>query len=155
MLRQAYTELEVAVRLPAEERVDWGREILARVDSGGEVDRWVELFAFGVVGLQDEFGAAPVDRLHLHALRLGDLAIATQPCELFCQFGLDIKRRSPSAHTSVCGIVNGYNGYWPTIYGIIGGGYSGSSIHWTRLKGEGGYRIVDTACRMISDLWRS
>jgi len=48
----------------------------------------------------------------------------------------------------------GYAGYVTTIYGILGGGYSGEPIYWTRLEPYAGYRIVESAGRMLNRLWR-
>ena len=103
--------------------------------------------------LQEEFGDDPVDTVPVHAVRVGDLGIVTQPCELFCQFGLDIRRRSPSPHTFVCGIADGFSGYCPTTAGALGGGYSGEPLHWTRLGTDAGYRITDAASRLLRRLW--
>ena len=79
--------------------------------------------------------------------------MVTQPCELFSQFGLDIKRRSPGKSTIVVGMTDGYNGYCPTIYGLLGGGYSGSPISWTRLEPEAGYKIVETSAVLLNKVW--
>jgi hypothetical protein len=147
-------DLAVDVRLPDPERVAWGRQVLARVDAGEEVSRWDRMVAFGVCQLQDELGDDPREALAIHALRLGEVGLVTQPCELYCQFGLDIKRRSPTPLTGVAGIADGYGGYCPTLYGILGGGYSGEPLHWARLAPEAGYRIVDTAARMLHQLWK-
>jgi hypothetical protein len=65
---------------------------------------------------------------------------------------LNIKRRSPFAATAVFGIADGYNGYCPSIEGIMGGGYSGIPISWTRLSERAGYLIVDTAAKMLMDI---
>lgn len=57
-------------------------------------------------------------------IRLGDdFAIVTNPDELFCQIGLDIKQRSPFKHTMVVEQTNGAHGYVPTAKAFAGGGY--------------------------------
>lgn len=152
-LAHACTDLTVPVRLPSPERLTAARATLAQVDAGKNIPIWDQLFAFGSIALQEEFGGTGEDVLPIHALRVGDFALVTQPCELFCHFGLNIKRRSPASATAVCGPANGYAGYCPTLEGIIGGGYSGEPILWTRLAPEAGYRIVDTASRLLRDLF--
>ncbi len=48
-------------------------------------------------------------------LRFGKkLAIVFIPVELFCRYGLEIKRESPFEHTFVVTYANGYLGYMPT-----------------------------------------
>lgn len=153
-LRHTYHDLKVAVRLPSPEILTESREILDRIDSGEEIRGMEMIMAFGSVHLQEKFGHAPFDILPVHAIRLGDLAIVSQSCELYCQFGLDIKRRSPVDNTIVVGLSDGLNGYCPTVYGFLGGGYSGAPISWTRLEPNAGYKIVETASALLNALWR-
>ncbi|MBT3377573.1 MAG: hypothetical protein HN742_20815 [Lentisphaerae bacterium] len=148
-----FEDIAMPVRLPTTARLEKAQTLLAEADAGVKHPIWDQLFAYGALLLQEEFGANPVDTIPVHALRIGDVALVTQPCELFCQFGLDIKRRSPARATGVCGIADGYSGYCPTIPGILGGGYSGEPIHWTRLAEDAGYRIVETASRLLHELW--
>ena len=110
--------------------------------------------AWGIASLADEFLDTPADTVAVHAVRIGDMALVTQPFELYCQFGLDIKRRSPAPLTGVCSLADGRAGYCPTLYGVLGGGYSGEPIQWRRFAPEAGYRLVDAACRLLYDLWR-
>jgi len=153
-LRHQFEDLAITVRLPTPERVEWAKAILSRLEAGDDPGGWQRMLAFGVSLLHDEFGGNPIETLPVHAIRIGDLALLTQPCELYCQFGIDIKRRSPAAHTAVCNITDGCAGYCPTTYGVIGGGYSGEPIHWCRLETEAGYRLVDAAARLLHSLWR-
>jgi neutral ceramidase len=147
-------DLEIEVRLPDAEAVSEARKVLARVDAGENITGMNLILPFGTVHLQEEYGERPVDTLPVHALRIGDVALVTQPCELYCQFGLDIKRRSPAPLTAVVGLADGYCGYCPTIAGVMGGGYSGQPISWTRLEPFAGYRIVEAAGPMLNRLWR-
>ena len=94
-----------------------------------------------------------MDTLPLHAVRIGDVGILTQPCELYCQFGLDIKRRSPAPITVIFGAADGYGGYCPTLGSIMGGGYSGRALNCCRLIPEAGDRIVDSASALLRGLW--
>ena len=96
----------------------------------------------------------PDRSLPLHAMLLGPAAIVTQGTELFCQFGLMIKQRSPFPITGVFSICDGYRGYCPTYEAVLGGGYSGEPIYWTRFAPATGYRIVDTACELLHALHR-
>jgi hypothetical protein len=155
VLDHAYEDLTVQVRLPEPERVAEARKVLARIDAGENIRGMQMIMAFGTVHLQEVFGDSPVEAVPIHAIRIGDLALVTQPCELYCQFGLDIKRRSPAPFTAVVGLADGFCGYCPTIYGILGGGYSGATISWTRLEPYAGYLIVESAARMLSGLWRN
>ena len=152
-LRLAHATLPLRVRLPAPERLAWATETLRRADAKEEVKSWDVMFAHGITKLQRTFGDRPTDQLEVRAFRIGDLGLVTQPCELYCQFALDIKRRSPAAHTVVSVQSNGHGGYCPTLYSPLTGGYSGEAIHWCRLEEGAGYRLVDAASRLLHGLW--
>ena len=152
-LAHTHDDLQIEVRLPAPERLADARMVLTRIDAGENIRGMQMIMAFGAVHLQEVYGANPIDTLPVHTVRIGDVALVTQPCELYCQFGLDIKRRSPAPITAVVGLADGYGGYCPTIYGILGGGYSGQPIYWTRLESNAGYRIVESAGRMLNRIW--
>lgn len=154
ILKHAYSDLKVGVRLPSTETLIESKEILERIDAGEDIRGMKMIMAFGSVHLQETFGDNPFDILPVHGVRIGDLAIVTESCELFCQFGLDIKHRSPVPNTIVIGLTDGLNGYCPTVYGLMGGGYSGAPISWTRLEPHAGYKIVETASQLLNSLWR-
>ncbi len=154
VLAHANEDLKINVRLPQPERLVEARKILKRIDAGEKIRGMEMIMAFGAVHLQKVYGENPVDTIPIHAIRIGDVALTTQPCELYCQFGLDIKRRSPAPITAVVGLADGYGGYCPTIYGILGGGYSGKPIYWTRLEQNAGYKIVEISGQLLNQIWR-
>ena len=154
LLGHTFEDLKVNVRLPQPERLDEARKVLARIDAGEDIRGMQMIMAFGAVHLQELYGENPVDTLPVHAVRIGDVGLVTQPCELYCQFGLDIKRRSPAPITAVVGLADGFCGYCPTVYSILGGGYSGEPLSWTRLEPNAGYLIVESAGPMLNRLWR-
>lgn len=152
-LKHAHQDLEAAVRLPDKKTLDDAKALLAKVDQGQTMPPMEIVLAHGATLLEKRFGENPVDCLPIHAIRINDLALACEPCELFCQFGLDIRRRSPAGATAILGITDGYHGYCPTASAIKGGGYSGQPIYWTRLHPDTGDQIVDTAAALLRKLW--
>ncbi len=150
-LSHIYKEMRSKVRLPSPDTLKKAEKILAQKGKGYSAMEYC--MAFGAKLLQDEFGHDPVDTIPLHAVRIGKIALLTQPFELYCRYGLDIKRRSPAPITAVCHS-GGYNGYLPTLPAILGGGYSGVPIHWTRFSPETGSRMVDEASGLIRQLWK-
>jgi len=155
LLRHCRRELEFPVRLPSAEAVIKGRAVLARMDAGEKVTGMEAILAWGPVSLTDQFGSHPVDRLPFHALRIGDLALATQPFELFCQYQIDLKRRSPFERTAWFGLTGGYGGYLPTLAAALGGGYTGLPFSWARFDPEVGCRTVDAVAAMLYELWNA
>ncbi len=93
----------------------------------------------------------PLDGVEIHALRLGDVVIATNPFELFIDYGIRIKARSPAVLTFVVQLACHNLGYLPTAKAVAGGGYSADKF----LVGpEGGQKLVNETLRLINDLWK-
>jgi neutral ceramidase len=154
VLGHTYEDLQIKVRLPEAKQLQDAQQVLERVEAGEKTAGMKLILAFGTAQLQERFGKQSVDTVPIHVVRIGAVALVTQPCELYCQFGLDIKRRSPTHLTAVVGLADGYCGYCPTIASILGGGYSGMPISWTRLEPYAGYRMVEAAGPMMNQLWR-
>jgi hypothetical protein len=87
--------------------------------------------------------------IRLHALRIGDAAICFNPAELYVEFGLAIKQRSPAKVTLVAELSDGYCGYVSTPEAIRHGGYSAASASHTRLIPEGGWMMVETTEQLL------
>ncbi len=73
-------------------------------------------------------------------IRIGDdFAIVTNPNELFCEIGINIKKRSPFKHVMVAEQTNGAHGYVPTAKAFAGGSYEtwfGEHSYLTTRAGE-------------------
>jgi hypothetical protein len=148
-----FEDMPIPVRLPEKKRLAWAKNIIKKIDAGEDVKPPLDqMCAWGIIDLDNRFGKDPSDIISIHAIMIGELAIVTQPCELYCSFGLDIKRRSPAAATAIFGLADGFCGYCPTFEGIMGGGYSGEPMSWARLSEQAGYRIIDTASRLLRDI---
>lgn len=94
----------------------------------------------------------PPYRMELHVLRIGDIAIATNPFELFVEYGVQIKARSPALQTFLVQHATNAGLYLPTQKAIDGGGYSG--LPHTNLVGpEGGQVLVERSLEAINGLW--
>lgn len=90
--------------------------------------------------------------MELHVLRLGDVAIATNDFELYTEFGVRIKARSPALQTVVIQLTGGNGGYLPTERAVRGGGY-GAVVQSTQVGPEGGQVLVDRTVMTIESLW--
>lgn len=152
VLRHAVKDIAMPVRLPTSAELAVARRI--RKMGEKKAGRWDYIFNVdGVLRLYQQFRRKPVDTVPVHVVRIGDFAVVTNPCELYCQFGLDIKRRSHAAVTAVSELTGGYSGYCPTIPAIMGGGYSGQAMHWCRLEHFAGHRIVETSAQLLNKVW--
>ncbi len=89
--------------------------------------------------------------MELHALRLGDVAIASNDFELFTDFGIQMKARSPAVQTFVIQLA-GPGSYVPTARAVRGGGYS-AVVQSSRVGPEGGQMLVDRSVEALAGLW--
>ena len=94
----------------------------------------------------------PSFRAELHLLRLGDLAVATNPFELFVDYGLQIKARSPAVQTAVVQLTADCAAYLPTERAVRGGGYS-ARIDDGVVGPEGGKVLVEQTTKVLQEMW--
>jgi hypothetical protein len=89
-----------------------------------------------------------------HVIRLGDVAICTNPFELYTDYGIQIKAQSKAVQTFVIQLTGERSGtYLPTARAVKGGGYS--AIAPSCLVGpEGGQALVDQTVEAINELWK-
>lgn len=100
----------------------------------------------------DEADTLPPYEMELHVLRIGDIAIATNPFELFLDYGLQIKGRSPALQTFLIQLTCGSGRYLPTPKAITGGSYSGLP-HTNKVGPEGGQVLVERTVQAIQAQW--
>ena len=96
----------------------------------------------------------PMYTFRCHILRIGNIAVATNPFELFCEFGLRIKARAAAEQVFIVQMANGSGGYLPTEAAISGGSYSSKPAS-TVCGPEGGDALVEKTLEVIRNLWRS
>jgi hypothetical protein len=88
--------------------------------------------------------------MEFHVLRLGDIALATNPFELYLDYGVRIQARSPAVLTFLVQLSCQYCGYLPTEKAVQGGGYSADKF----LVGpKGGQVLVDETVKQLNALW--
>lgn len=90
-------------------------------------------------------------QMELHVLRLGDIAITTNPFELFTDYGLRMKTQSPALQTFVVQLA-GPGTYLATEKAVRGGGYS-AIIESNQVGPEGGQFLVKETASVIRSLW--
>ena len=102
-----------------------------------------------------------VDHVEITALRIGDLAIAALPGEIFTGWGLEIKRYSPARHTMIAELAsshNGLTGYKATsdqaLRGARGkGAYGTLPTMSQRHCSASGQMMTDSAIALLHELW--
>jgi hypothetical protein len=80
------------------------------------------------------------------------LAIATNPFELYLDFGIQIKARSKSVQTCTVQLANGYYQYLPTERSVARGAY-GAIPESNQIAPKGGRELVERTLELIDSLW--
>lgn len=141
-------ELSLGVRRPSEAELERARKIL---DEAGdrELRSLPEIYARETVRLNEYPETVPVT---LQAFRVGDLAIAAIPCEVFVEIGLEIQKASPFPTTFTIELANGYNGYLPTRKHHELGGYETWRARSSYLEVGAADKITEGVVRLLHDL---
>ena len=103
------TEIELGVRHPTDDEIAAAKETLQNAGKGRTV-----ISARSTHWKHSTLQYPATVRMKLQAIRIGDVGIASSPCETFVETGLAIKRESPLPLTFTIELANGYNGYLPT-----------------------------------------
>jgi hypothetical protein len=100
----------------------------------------------------EKAGTQPPYVMELHALRLGDVAIATNDFELYTDYGVQMKARSPGMQTFVIQLA-GPGSYLPTARAVEHGGY-GAVIQSSQIGPDGGQVLIERTVQALQALWK-
>ncbi len=143
-VRMAERELRLAYRKPTAEQLRFARAALAEADES-KLPRNAKAYAERAIRLEE--GPAYAD-LKLQAVRIGELGIATIPCEVFTETGLTIKELSPMRTTFTIELANGHYGYLPTPRHYALGGYE-TWLGTNNLEKEASVKITRTVLELL------
>ena len=119
------------------QRLNWAGE-------GGRTDVFAPRIA-QVAAMPEEL------TLPVSAARIGPLGIGTNPGELFVEWGIEMKRRSPFPHTMVVELTNDTAGYQPDEKAFELEGYE-TLIGSNSISLEGIQMLVDSAVEQLDAL---
>ena len=144
----AVSAIRREITVPRRDPADHSPEAIGRLNWGGAGGR------ADVFDRQAEIVAALPEQwdVPINAARLGPLAIASNPGELFVEHGLAIKRRSPFPYTVVAELTNDLAMYLPTETAFRQEGYE-ALVGPNRIAMEGVEQIVGTAVELVEELW--
>jgi hypothetical protein len=89
--------------------------------------------------------------VEVHVIRIGDVVFASNPFELYLDYGIQIKARSAATQTFIVELA-GSGTYLPTSRSIAGGAY-GAVPASTLIGPEGGKELVEETLKMVNSLW--
>lgn len=160
----ALTEDDVRNSLAEAEklRVEYDSEI-ARLDADGELRRQTRWYMKATSAFRrmrwfqavaDRYEAqktSPTMPVEFHVIRLGDLAMASNPFEFYLDFGTFIKARSPAVHTFLVQLAGGGT-YCPSPRSLAGKGY-GSLPASNPVGPAGGRLLSEKTIDALTKLW--
>jgi hypothetical protein len=150
-LAARYREPEIATRRPGPELLAWAKKTLAdRPKVAGKADL-TAIYAERTTRMS----AHPEKlKLPLQVFRIGELALSTMPCEVFCEIGLEFKKRSPIQPAWLVSLNHGYYGYLPTPRHHELGGYE-TWLGTNRLEVQASEKMLAELLEMTAELHSS
>jgi hypothetical protein len=146
-LAAAQQELSVATRRPTAAELEQARGGVAGRPVN-QLHSWPENYAREQLLLAD-FPAQV--SLPLQVFRLGDLAVAGWPGEIFAATGLDLKQRSPVKPLFNVGLANGWFGYIPPPEQFRLGAYETWRMRTSFLDPNAIPQMTDTFLKLLAE----
>jgi len=160
-------QIDLPTRIVTDAEYAVAKKVCADIDARKERGKW-DAWVRGLYGevcqrYLDQRKGKRVYTMELHVLRLGDVAIATNPFELYVDYGVQMEARSAAGQTiliqlAATGRENGY--YVPTQRAVAAGRLSElpmnnySATVMTNVVGpEGAQVLVDRTVEAINGLW--
>jgi len=144
--------IELTPREITREERDWAQAEYERAIVHHDASSWWPQRLRAVVECFDGIRTAGPVPAEIHVLRVGDVVLATSPFELFLDYGLRIKARSPAAQTVIVQLAAGCGFYLPTARAVQGGGY-GAIPAVSMVGPPGGSELVEETLQMIRGLF--
>ncbi len=126
-------------------------ELQTVLDQDPEVS-WAQRRLRTMISQYEAGGKKPPFTIELHVIRLGDVAFATNPFELYLDYAMRIQARSRAGQTFLVQIANGTGGYLPSQKAVAKhyGGLAADNL----VGPEGGQLLVERTLEIIAELWK-
>lgn len=141
-----YTTINLAVRKPTNDQLQWAESILASPEPPKDVRATVYARRFRELAHSPDTIEVPIQ-----ALRIGEVGIAAIPFEVFVETGLAIKKQSPFGQTFTIELANGSYGYLPTPEQHQLGGYE-TWLGTCSVEVEASPKIEASVLNLLKDL---
>ncbi|MEW6305887.1 MAG: neutral/alkaline non-lysosomal ceramidase N-terminal domain-containing protein [Verrucomicrobiota bacterium] len=144
-----FEEIEVGTRRPTPQQLERAQGIMARPKPAkARAATLEEIYAERTLRMSEWPAKIPIP---LQALRVGDFAITTMPCEIFVEIGLELKQKNPFKPSCTVSISHGYFGYLPTPEHHQLGGYE-TWLGTNRLEVDASTKMAARLLEMLGRL---
>lgn len=143
-----YREPVLRWRHPTDEQLAWAKQTIA---GGPKVERGADLSFIYAQRTLRMAEYPETTTVPLQTLRIGDVCIGTMPCEVFCEIGLEFKRRSAQQPAFMVELNHGYFGYLPTPRQHKFGGYE-TWLGTNRLEPDASDKLLTELVAMSREL---
>ena len=147
-LAARYREPMIATRRPTPEQMAWAEQTLAKPAAKSDKADLPRIYAGRMISVAKSPEAVPVP---LQVFRIGPVCIGTMPTEVFCEIGLEFKKRSPTQPALLVSLAHDYLGYLPTPRHFPLGGYE-TWIGTNRLEPQASEKMLDALLQMTAEV---
>jgi hypothetical protein len=112
---------------------------------------WAQHRLRNMIAEYEAGGQKPPFTMELHVVRLGDVAFATNPFELYLDYAMRIQARSHAEQTFLSQITNGWGYYLPSEKAVAKhyGGLAADNF----VGPDGGQMMVERVVAVIAEMW--
>ena len=107
-----------------DEQLEWAKKLMKKVEKEGmppiQADGMPDAY-YAKEWIEMRKNQDITDSVEVMVIRIGDIAFAGLPGEIFNEFGKDIKAKSPCKNTIVTGLTNDERAYFPTAVSFTQG----------------------------------
>jgi hypothetical protein len=135
-------------RYPTKEEIEWAESVKAKRIKPMSTSRYS---TYSTVLAYASPEMPPTLDVVVQTHRIGGLAVAAMPFEVFAEIGLDLKQRSPLQPLMNISIANGSHGYLPTPDQHRLGGYE-TWIGVNKVQLDASVMMVDALVEMLGEL---
>jgi len=147
-LASRYREVPIGVRHPDAELLAWAKKTVEeKPPVKGKTDL-TRIYAQRTLRMAEH---PKTLNMPLQAFRVGEVVLATMPCEVFCEIGLEYRKRHPGRPAFMVSLNHGYYGYLPTPRHFKLGGYE-TWMGTNRLEREASTKMLDALTKMTAEM---
>jgi hypothetical protein len=150
--RHVVETMKLPARKLSEEDVEVAKKAIAEAEQRADKTSAHKAWYSHVLERYEQQKTNPFSDTEIHVLRLGDIAICTNPFELYLDYGVQMKAKSKALQTFIIQLAAGPASYLPTQTAVQGGGYSAEPFS-NAVGPEGGQMLTDHTLELMNAMW--